>query len=173
MVEIRPIPGYPGYGVTEAGQVWSYARSRWISLSTNDKGYKHFSPVLPCGRRTSLRVNIAVALAFIPNPLGLPEVNHIDGVKSNNHRSNLEWQTVQGNNNHALVTGLKPKNTSSYYGVSYDTHSKGRKHWQARVGLGNRSTKRLGRFLTEIEAAYAYNDYITTHGLDRPLNQLG
>lgn len=32
-----------------------------------------------------------VATCFIPNPLGLPEVNHIDCDKANNSVSNLEW----------------------------------------------------------------------------------
>lgn len=36
-------------------------------------------------------VHRIVALAYIENPFNLPEVNHIDGNRSNNHFSNLEW----------------------------------------------------------------------------------
>lgn len=47
-----------------------------------------------------------VAKYFIPNPLNLPEVNHIDGNKDNNKMSNLEWCTSAENQMHAVQTGL-------------------------------------------------------------------
>jgi hypothetical protein len=42
-----------------------------------------------------------VALAFIPNPLNLPEVNHKDGNGLNNYFDNLEWVTGATNSLHA------------------------------------------------------------------------
>lgn len=58
------------------------------------------------GRRTTERVHILVAEAFIPNPYDKPEVNHKDGDKHNNHVSNLEWATKKENSEHAWRTGL-------------------------------------------------------------------
>ena len=52
-------------------------------------------------------VHTLVARAFIPNPYGLPTVNHKDGDKHNNHASNLEWVTYADNNIHALQCGLR------------------------------------------------------------------
>lgn len=42
-------------------------------------------------------VHRLVARFFIPNPYDLSQVNHIDGVKSNNHYQNLEWVTCKQN----------------------------------------------------------------------------
>ena len=49
-----------------------------------------------------------VAQAFIPNPDNKGYVNHIDGVKTNNHIDNLEWMTNQENCTHAVENGLIP-----------------------------------------------------------------
>ena len=51
-----------------------------------------------------------VAETFIENPLNLPQVNHIDGDKSNNHISNLEWCSQKENELHSR----KVINTKEY-----------------------------------------------------------
>lgn len=56
--------------------------------------YKHFA------------VHRMIALAFVPNPNNYPQVNHIDGDKSNNRIDNLEWVTISQNVIHAYKIGL-------------------------------------------------------------------
>lgn len=52
------------------------------------------------GKMKTPMVHRLVAMAFIPNPDGLPQVNHIDEDKSNNCVWNLEWCTAKYNMNY-------------------------------------------------------------------------
>jgi len=60
------------------------------------------------GVRKRVRIHRIVAKLFVhnPNPLENTVVNHIDGNKTNNHYSNLEWTTVLVNNKHAIENKL-------------------------------------------------------------------
>jgi hypothetical protein len=68
-----------------------------------DKGYLRVT----IGEK-SISVHRLVAQTFIPNPLMKKEVNHKDGVKTNNCVANLEWSTRSENMKHAYAAGLHP-----------------------------------------------------------------
>lgn len=113
--EWRDIEGFEGfYQVSNAGRVRSLdhetAGKRWKGriLSLGCSGYQTVK--LSKGKeRTSKRVHRLVALAFIDNPEGHIEVNHLDGNKKNNRVENLEWCSPNGNKMHAWRTGLTQK----------------------------------------------------------------
>ncbi|QJB21775.1 HNH endonuclease [Xanthomonas phage FoX2] len=112
---MRPIPGFEGlYSVTENGEVYSHARidargnrrkPKWLRLTNDSDGYPR-AHLCVYGSRRKWPVHRLVAMAFIPNPDGMPAVNHLDGVKSNNNVNNLEWCTLSKNTKHAFETGL-------------------------------------------------------------------
>jgi len=110
MTEIfKTIPGFKGrYKASKRGQILSCAPQkgeRIISQRPNKDGY-YTVTIGTKGRRKALRVYRAVAETYIPNPENKPEINHIDGNKTNNNVSNLEWCTHKENVMHAIATGL-------------------------------------------------------------------
>ena len=99
------IPGYSKYEVSGAGGIRSVKSGRLLRLYTNKKGYLYFCPITNLGKRTTLMVHRAVALAFITNSHCLETVNHKDMVKSNNDITNLEWMSNADNLRHAFKNG--------------------------------------------------------------------
>lgn len=81
-----------------------YGKERIMSTPDNSSGYK--SVRLSKQTRRQKQVHRLVAEAFIPNPMNLPIVNHLDGDKHNNCVSNLEWCTNRQNVLHAIKFGL-------------------------------------------------------------------
>ena len=53
-------------------------------------------------------VHRMVVICFLSNKKNKPQVNHLDGNRSNNNIKNLEWCTNKENNKHAKKIGLRP-----------------------------------------------------------------
>jgi predicted XRE-type DNA-binding protein len=74
-----------------------------LKTRVNKYGYE----VVGLGKfKKHFSVHRLVAMAFIPNSLNKPCVNHINGIKTDNRVENLEWCTYWENDNHARQTGL-------------------------------------------------------------------
>ena len=78
---------------------------------THSSGYHQVQLKFKDGKLKKCYLHRIVAYHFLDNPDNLPEVNHIDGDKTNNHVSNLEWCTRKGNAQHALKSGLLSEKT--------------------------------------------------------------
>lgn len=93
------------YQVSDSGVIRNSLTGKPLKPWTDKKGYLSVS-LYGERRRKNMLVHRAVASAFLPNPLGLPEVNHKDGNSKNNAAGNLEWCTRQENVRHAVEMGL-------------------------------------------------------------------
>ena len=99
----KDIEGFEGkYQVSTWGRVRSCHHNKTKILATykNERGYLKVSLFVGKKKTKKYRVNRLVALAFIPNPYDLPQVNHKDGNKENNSYTNLEWATNEINSKH-------------------------------------------------------------------------
>lgn len=97
------IKGFENYSITPAGKVFSHLSGKYLKPSDNGNGYKYVSL-----RRDGVSYQRAVHRLVAETLLGentLP-VNHIDGDKSNNNISNLEFVTPSENTRHGFANGL-------------------------------------------------------------------
>lgn len=97
--EWRDVPGYEGlYQVSNLGRVYSFKTNRYLKMGINSHGYKR-APLLKDDKTQLRNVHRLVALAFIPNPDNKPNVDHINGDKTDNRVTNLKWATQKENIN--------------------------------------------------------------------------
>lgn len=105
-VQWRGVPGFPGYLASSAGHVSNGDGP--LGERMDAYGY-----LVVRMNKTQMFVHRAVALAFVPNPHRHPQVNHLNGIKTDNRPVNFAWVTSQQNSKHAgemgLLTGIQDK----------------------------------------------------------------
>jgi len=87
------------YKVSSAGLVYSKHKNQLKATKKNNRGYVQVS-LHKDGKEHTYLLHRVVAMAFIPNPNNLPQINHIDEDKENNRVENLEWCTRIENERH-------------------------------------------------------------------------
>lgn len=94
----KEIPNYEGaYMISNYGRVWSNHKQGYLTQSSNGRGYLKVQ-LWKNNKSKAEYIHRLVALAFIPNPEGKPQVNHKDEDKQNNYVDNLEWCDNDYNN---------------------------------------------------------------------------
>lgn len=102
-MEVKEIEGFPGYLITSNGEVIGRRLGKPLKPETIWNGYKRVCIRDSEGKSKHVLVHRLVAEAFVPNPEGKTDVNHIDENKANNAVSNLEWLTRSENCRHGTA----------------------------------------------------------------------
>jgi hypothetical protein len=104
----KDIPGYEGlYQASPSGKIRSILSSKPRILKANQDrcGYLYYG-LYRNGKSKSLKEHRLVAVTFIENAGGKEEVNHKNGIKTDNRVENLEWNTPSENILHGYKHGL-------------------------------------------------------------------
>lgn len=105
-MDYKTIKGFPNYMINIWGQIVTI-RGKAIKWGTNGMYPKVI--LYNKGYRKDKYVHRLVAEHWIPNPENKEQVNHIDGDRLNNCKSNLEWVTPSENQKHSYAIGLNSR----------------------------------------------------------------
>ena len=118
----KDIEGYEGlYQISDKGRVRSLVgwngrkyikRVKMLNpykqgIGNNSDYYRSVVKLKNKGKSKDFKVHRLVAIAFLDNPDGKPNINHIDGNPLNNIMENLEWCTQKENIDHSIDSELK------------------------------------------------------------------
>lgn len=112
---LKEYPKNKNYLVDDKGNIFSKRFKKKLTPKNNWDGY-HRIQIWKNNKCNMVSWHRVVAETWVPNPDNKPYVNHIDGNKTNNNPSNLEWCTQKENIQHAWEKGLSNYKSLSYLG---------------------------------------------------------
>lgn len=108
MEQWGPIENCPPYQVSSWGRVRN-KKGLILKPDLTPSGYLRVLLTTLDGTRTNRCVHRLVAGTFVDNGEGKPYVNHVDGNRTNNTISNLEWVTPQENSQKKVYPATQRK----------------------------------------------------------------
>jgi len=106
MEQWKVIEGYENYSISSFARIKNNRTGNVLKTVRHKSGYEVIN-IKPNGRGKgkTLKIHREVAKAFIENPEGKIQVNHINAIRWDNRLENLEWVTPQENSLHRHETG--------------------------------------------------------------------
>lgn len=112
----REIHKFDGrYFIGRTGEIYSTVTKKMLQPHYDNGGYFRITLYNPkTNYKKSYKMHRLVAQYFIPNIENKPQINHKNGIKTDNVVENLEWCTNHENRMHALennliTDGFKPR----------------------------------------------------------------
>lgn len=113
------VKGFQVYAISDTGVLKNIRTGRLLKTAKNHDYIKY--RLCKDGKMYAITAHRLVATAFIPNPENKAQINHKNGIKTDNRVENLEWVTPSENVKHGYTLGLciAPK---YWMGKSYGLH---------------------------------------------------
>jgi len=107
------IKDYEDYLIYEDGKVFSKYTNKFLKPTINNNGYEIIG-LCKNSKKKQFGIHRLIGIHFIPNPDNLPQVDHINRIRTDNRIENLRWATKSQNNRNC---NIRKDNTSGFSGI--------------------------------------------------------